>query len=176
MRLPLEYSSNVYKIKFLTGEDIPDALTLCQENTAYYELIKTSPSEETLRNAMSHVPEGADPEDKFFAGYYQEDQLVALMDLVVRYPLPSNACINWFMVKKDLQKTGIGSRIIEELLFFLMESGIEVVRLDAIEEDPETMRFWTSNGFFPSLMETRTDDNGNHVTELERQIIFRKQL
>ena len=80
------------------------------------------------------------------------------------------------MVKKDLQKTGIGSRIIEELLFFLMESGIEVVRLDAIEEDPETMRFWASNGFFPSLKETRTDANGNHVTELERQILFRKQL
>ena len=53
---------------------------------------------------------------------------------------------------------------------------LEGKRLDAIEEDPETMRFWTSNGFFPSLMETRTDDNGNHVTELERQIIFRKQL
>ena len=37
MRLPLEYSSNVYKIKFLTGEDIPDALALCQENTAYFK-------------------------------------------------------------------------------------------------------------------------------------------
>lgn len=176
MRLPLEYSSNIYQIKSISEEDIPDALSLYQENTPYCELTKTTPTEEILRDHLTSVPEGAASEDKFFVGYYQENQLIALLDLTVRYPLSSCAVINWFMVKKDLQKTGIGSRIVQELLFFLMESGIEYVRLDAIEEDQKAMHFWNTNGFFPTMRETRADAVQNHITEMERQIIFHRQL
>lgn len=175
MRLPLEYSSDVYKIRFLSEKDIPEAFELCRENADYYELRKTIPSEENLRFVWKDIPQDADQEAKFFVGYYLDGELVAVLDMLVPYPLPSLACINWFMVKKGLQKIGIGSRIIEELLFFLMENGIEYVRLDTIEEDTNAMQFWRSNGFYPTMKETRMDAASNHITELERQLIFRRQ-
>lgn len=176
MRLPLEYSSNIYEIKLITEEDFPEALALCRENRSYYELTKTAPTQEALQKLFTDLPQGASQEDKFFAGYYQDGELIALIDLITRHPLSSAACINWFMVKKDRQKAGVGSRIIEELLFFLMQSGIEYVRLNALEEDADTMRFWISNGFSPTLKETAAGPASCHITEMERQLFFPRPM
>ena len=99
MHLPLEYSSDVYKIRFLSEKDIPEAFELCRENVDYYELRKTIPSEENLRFVWKDIPQDAD----------------------------------------------------------------------------QKAQFWRSNDFYPTMRETRMDAASNHITELERQLIFRRQ-
>lgn len=41
--------------------------------------------------------------DKYYVGFYHKDKLVAVMDLIVKYPNDETAFIGFFMMAKKLQ-------------------------------------------------------------------------
>lgn len=97
-------------------------------------------------------------DDKFFVGFYEAEQLVALLDLIVGYPDAETAYIGWFMMRAELQGKGIGSSIVAEILSFLEKEHFCCVELGYIKGNEQAEHFWRKNGFSATGTEVRTEN------------------
>lgn len=83
-------------------------------------------------------------------GFYDEGRLVAVLDLITSYPDAKSAFIGWFMVDGELQKQGIGSRIIADVRAALKGWGFTNIELGCVKENVEAISFWEGMGFKPT--------------------------
>ena len=86
-------------------------------------------------------------EDKWFVGFYDGDCLIAVMDLILNYPAADTAFIGLFMTAHDRQGCGLGSRILRDCMARLSAAGYHRLRLAVDEGNPQSLAFWTKNGF-----------------------------
>ncbi|MBS6196578.1 MAG: GNAT family N-acetyltransferase [Clostridiales bacterium] len=152
-----ENLSGCYRVRKITENDIPEVLALCKGNPTYYLHMKMEPSPENLKEAITIVPPNKTMEDKFFVGFYKEEYLVAILDLITGYPVKETAFIGWFMMKKEFQHQGLASEIVRELLKHLKETGFRYVRLGYVKGNRESESFWKRNGFLPTGEESTND-------------------
>lgn len=75
----------------LSQEDIPALLALCSGNPQYYRYHPPLPTAEGIREDLSALPPGKGPEDKYYFGFFRQDRLCAVMDLILGYPQPQTA-------------------------------------------------------------------------------------
>ena len=90
---------------------------------------------------------GKSLEDKFYIGFWKDNVLTALMDLIWAYPERDTAFIGLFMVHASFQAQGIGSAIFDEAWEFLIKSGFTRIRLAVDQGNPQSEGFWSKNGF-----------------------------
>ena len=69
---------------------------------------------------LTSIPEGVLPENKFYLGIYDVDNLVAIADVVLNFPTSKTAWLGLIMVDYDVVGQGIGGKIIEKLKQALM--------------------------------------------------------
>lgn len=146
----------------LTGDDVPDIYRLCLGNPQYYRYCPPAPSCEGIREDLTALPPGVDASCKYFMGFRQGDHLVAVLDLILGYPVPSTAYIGLFMMDAARQGLGIGSQIIAGLLDQLRREGFARVRLAYMQGNRQSEAFWCKNGFLPTG-EIRRTDHGTAV-------------
>lgn len=68
------------------------------------------------------------------------------------------AYIGWFMVNKDMQGKGVGSILIDKIMWMLKGIGFKNVMLGCIKDNAEAYGFWTEKGFEKIGKETDTGD------------------
>ena len=73
--------------------------------------------------------------------------LIAVMDLILNYPAADTAFIGLFMTAHDRQGCGLGSRILRDCMARLSAAGYHRLRLAVDEGNPQSLAFWTKNGF-----------------------------
>ena len=141
--------SDHYQVRQLTQEDIPAVLRLMQGNTLYFQYCggDAGPSEASIRRDMSIVPTGKTLEDKYYVGFFQDETLAAIMDLIDGYPEDDIAFVGFFMMNASLQGTGEGTRIISRLCSQLKKQGSRAVRLGTDKGNPQSTHFWRKNEF-----------------------------
>lgn len=122
---------------------------------------------------MQALPPRTTYDDKFYIGFYEKEQLAAVMDLILHYPNGSTAFIGFFMMERAMQGRGLGSGIIGEALAFLKRAGFHAVRLGYMKGNEQSRSFWIKNGFTPTGLETYNGQGT--VVILERQLSDRKQ-
>ena len=151
----------------ITENDLPALLEFCQENTDYYTYIKCIPTMESLREQLTILPPGATPEQKQFGGLWEGDTLIAIADLILNWPKDGVVYIGWFMVKKALQRKGIGGRLEEELTGWVKTTNLyHTVRLGCVEDNRAGLAFWQRCGF--TLTGERVDTGAYTVLLLEK--------
>lgn len=150
--------SSHYVVKRFTEEDVASIYTLCKGNPNYYVYLKTIPTVANIQSVFNELPPNKTMEDKFFVGFYHDNQLIAVMDLIMGYPDLNTAFIGWFMMNKDIQRTGIGTEIITETLCYLKEESFRYARLGYIKGNKESQQFWLKNKFLPNGIESETED------------------
>jgi len=139
--------STSHQVRMITPEDIADVYTLCKSNRKYYEYTNAAPTVESLTEIISRVPEGAESQGKYFVGFYQQDRLVAVLDLITGYPEKDDAFIGWFMVDGQLQRRGIGSQIFADVRAAMIGQGYDHLSLFCEKENTEAIAFWHAQGF-----------------------------
>ena len=139
--------SSKYKVRKLLDEDIDDIYNLCKENKIFYKYCPPFITKETIKEDMIALPPNKTLEDKYYIGFYDNNSLVAIMDLILSYPNNETAFIGLFMVDILSQHKGIGSSIITEALSYLKECNYKYVRLGYIEGNNQSENFWKKNGF-----------------------------
>ena len=87
----------------MDDSDADSILELCKGNTQYYLYCQAKPSREQILNDLHITPPGIDSSDKYYIGFYQENTLVAVMDLIDGYPAPGIAFIGFFMMRKVMK-------------------------------------------------------------------------
>ena len=139
--------SSLYKIRRLDDSDADAVLELCLGNPQFYDYCEEEPTKEQVLFDLKETPAGKAAEDKYFIGFYQNEALVAVMDLIDGYPNSSTAYIGFFMMNKSLQGQGLGSEIITEIAERLKALGFSVIRLAINKGNPQSAHFWEKNGF-----------------------------
>ena len=144
-----------YAARELTEADIPALLALCEGNPTYYRHCPPAVSAESLREDMRALPPGKGMEDKRYLGIFDGERLIAVMDLILRFPDERTAFIGFFMVDASQQGRGVGSRIVCETLEHLAPA-FSGVRLGYVQGNEQSRRFWEKNGFTPTGVTTST--------------------
>jgi Uncharacterized conserved protein len=147
MRIDISRFSCRYHVRCLHYSDIPVVCSLCKGNPQYYQYCPPFVTEQSILDDIKALPPGKDYHDKYYIGYFDGDKLIAVMDFIMAYPNEQTAFIGFFMVKKDVQRRGVGSGIIEELCRYLKSISIKEIRLGWVSGNPQAAGFWRKNGF-----------------------------
>lgn len=139
--------SHQYEVKKILDRDIPEVLNLCAGNPLYYKHCPPSVSIEQIRADLMALPPNKTYEDKHYVGFYSNKELIAVMDLICRYPNDETVFIGFFMTNKKIQGSGIGTNIITECLQSLKLMGYKRVRLGYVKDNPQPKKFWEKNNF-----------------------------
>ncbi|MFW5630132.1 MAG: GNAT family N-acetyltransferase [Acetivibrio ethanolgignens] len=146
-KIEIRKFSKVYDVRKLNINDVEMIYTFCKSNTQYYEYCGKDISTELIERDIKITPPGIPMEQKYYIGFFENNLLVAIMDLIDGYPDDNTAFIGFFMMNSQLQGTGIGSKIISEVLNYLKGKGFEMCRLGIDKDNPQSNHFWRKNGF-----------------------------
>lgn len=146
-----------YKVKRLTDSDIGLIYDLCLSNQQYYEYCAKQPSTELIKSDITMTPPGKSLSDKYYVGFFDNEKLIAVLDLIDGYPEDDIAYIGFFMIAKKLQGQGVGSLMVTEICDCLKSIGFTKVRLGIDKDNPQSNHFWKKNGFVV-LKEVVKDD------------------
>ena len=164
----IQILSTDFSVRSITEADISDVYHLCKNNRRYYRYLGSKPSRKELTDVISEVPEGTDPENKHFVGFYEGDSLIALLDLITGYPEENDAFIGWFIVDADRHRQGIGSSVFADIRAALKAQGFDHLALACFRENVEARQFWEDQGFV--ITRPGKNQNGRDVDVMERDI------
>lgn len=136
-----------YTAKPLTAADIPAMLSLCAGNENYYKYINSYSTAENLKETLEIFPEGKSLADKIFVGLWNENELVAMIDLIENYPSDKTAYIGWFIIDVKYQHRGIGYGIFLSLEKILRTNGFSQMGLAYADGNKQSEKFWEKCGF-----------------------------
>ena len=142
----LDFSSK-YAVRPLTAADVDGILTLCAGNEQFYRYHPPLAPRESILEDMTALPPGKRAEDKHYLGFFDWKTLIAVLDLIERYPQGDTAYIGFFMTKKERQGCGLGTALISELLDELRREKFCRIRLAVDRGNPQSRAFWEKNGF-----------------------------
>ena len=157
-----------FDVRRLTEADIEDVYHLARGNRRYYRSIGLHPTRAQLTEVITRAPDGAGPNSKHCVGFFDGDDLVAVLDLICGYPSQTCAFIGWFMVAADLQGQGIGSQIFADVRAAMQAQGYTAFRVVAPARNESAVHFWKAQGFTEA---GSPDETGDYPTiALERAI------
>lgn len=160
--------SENYKVRLLTASDAESIYELELGNPLYFEFCPPAASLQGVLDDMKALPPRTTYDDKYYLGYFDGDQLVAVMDLIFDYPNDTTAFIGFFMMRKENQGKKIGSKIISECFQAIRRQGYSSIRLGFMKGNRQSEAFWRKNGFTPTGIEI---ENGQGtVVYMEKRV------
>ena len=156
-----------YDVRRLDDMYADSIAEICKENTQYYQYVEEEPTREQVLQDLHITPPGIVPSDKYYIGFFQDETLIAVMDLIDGFPEADIAYIGFFMMNKEVQGQGIGSQIIRDTEKYLKTAGKTAVRLAIEKENPQSTHFWSKNGF---AVIKEVDRNGRPVLVAEKKL------
>lgn len=149
--------SKEYQVRLIEESDVEKVYDLCKQNPQYYQYCPPFVTMDSIRADMAALPPKKTMEDKYYMGFFRQDVLVAVMDLILKYPNEKTAFIGFFMVNVKFQGKGIGTAIIEEAEKYLKSIGFDYIRLGFAKGNPQSENFWTKNGFERTGVEAQNE-------------------
>lgn len=147
--MEVQLLSKIYRVSKLEERDVPTIFQLCKGNPQYYHYCPPAVSMDSIKEDMHALPKDKKLEDKYFLGFWKDDELVAVMDLVLKYPDEKTAWIGLFMMNAKMQGKGIGSKIIEEVCIYLQKK-FSFIKLAYVKGNKQSENFWIKNKFNPT--------------------------
>ncbi len=135
-----------YQVDSMTNH-LEELTALYQENPQYFAAIGQEVPTENLWEDLVAVPAGKSSTDKCFLGFWDGEKLVAVLEMVIDYPDENIAYVGLFMMSASRQRTGEGSRIMEEVFDWLRRDGYTWVELAYAYGNEQSENFWRKNGF-----------------------------
>lgn len=113
---------------------------------------------DSIKCDMVALPEGKTREDKYYLGFYSDNQLIAVMDLIDGYPDAGTAFIGFFMMEQRWQGKNIGTEIITDACQYLKDLGFSMAALGYAKGNAQSEAFWLKNHFVKSGVEKQTEN------------------
>ena len=139
--------SRSYTVRRLDKADVDVIFELMSKNTIFYKYHPPFVTKESIIEDMKALPPQKSYEDKCYIGFFEDNTLIANMDLILAYPTGEIAFIGFFMTDVQYQNKGIGSKIIREVCAHLKSLGYKKVRLGVDKGNPQSYAFWLKNQF-----------------------------
>ena len=125
-------------------------------------------TEDSVRADMAALPPHKTVEDKYYLGFFKNETLVAVMDLILGFPNEKTVFIGFFMMNRQFQGRGTGTELIGGVYEYLKEYGFSFVRLCFAKGNPQSEHFWIKNGFERTGVEAQNE--GYVAVVLEKEL------
>ena len=139
--------STQYIVRNLLPVDAEKIYEVLKENTIFYKYHPPMVTVESILEDMEALPPNKGYDDKHYVGFFCNDVLIAVMDLIEHYPQEGTALLGFFAMNSTLQGQGIGTAIISESIAYLVQLGFRKVRLGIDKGNPQSKAFWLKNSF-----------------------------
>ena len=139
--------SSIYQVRRLDENNVSLIYSLCSKNKLYYTYYPPFVTLNSIKEDLKALPEGKQLKDKYFLGFFLEEKLIAIFDLIMFYPDYETAFIGLFMCDINMQNKGIGTALINGICSYLKEIKIKHLRLAWVKDNPQASHFWFKNGF-----------------------------
>ena len=136
----------------LTSNDLDEMLKLCLSNQDYYEYCPPMVSKNSLIQDMKALPSNKTMNDKYYVGFFEDQQLIAILDYIVNYPDDRCDWIGFLMVNKEDHRKKIGTKIVE----MIKNQTNKTIKLGIVQDNKIAIKFWESLGF-------KHIDTSNHI-------------
>ncbi len=167
--MKIENLSGTYLVRPLTESDVEAIYNLSKGNPLFFEYCPPFVTRQSILEDMKALPPNVTNGDKHYVGFFAEERLVALLDLITHYPNPATAFIGLFMVAREEQGRGVGTAIVTDCATELRALGYNRIRLGFAKGNPQSEAFWQKNGFHRTGEEYR--QVGYTVVVMERELV-----
>ncbi len=140
--------SKKYEVRALSPNDVDIVYDMSCKNEIYYKYHPPFVTKESIAEDMKALPPDKSYDDKYYVGFFEDDSLVANMDLILGYPTAEIAFIGLFMTNIRYQNRGVGSDILRDVCNCLKLSDFKKVRIGVDKGNPQSNSFWKKNGFY----------------------------
>lgn len=148
--------SEQFKVRRIQEQDVSVVYQLCKGNPLFYDYCPPMVTIEGIREDMIVLPPGKTKEDKYYIGFWDDEKLIAVMDLILKYPNAETVFIGLFMMDKEEQGKGLGSKIITDL-FSCLKGEFAYARLAYVRGNKQSEHFWKKNGFLSTGVITKQE-------------------
>jgi uncharacterized protein len=107
------------------------------------------PGPADAQSTLMFVPEGKSPDDKAVFGVWAGDELVGILDLLLRYPDDETLYLGLLLIDRDRQGQGIGAAACQALERDLLPRWpwVRRLRLGVVRTNDQVLGFWRRLGF-----------------------------
>ena len=119
-------------------------------NPDYFKYCPPKPSIKTIEEDMNSLPPNMTMKNKYYLGFYDSDELIGIIDLIIGYPNKEAAFIGLFMLDAKFQNKHIGKNLITDITNFFSQNGFKELRLGYALGNNKAKAFWEANGFCPT--------------------------
>lgn len=143
------------QLRPFSADQEADLQSLLESDPGYTERVTGYPPgpSDALSLTVSR-PEGVEADQKVVLGAWRPsrtgaDELVAVVDLIRGYPDPSYAFVGLLLVRWELQGTGVGRKVWQQVEELVADwQGVERFRLAVVETNARmALGFWQAMGF-----------------------------
>ena len=156
-QLNLSKFSTTYQVSYLKESNIQEIYDLLTNNTTFFKHYPCPCNHQTILNDLSKLPPHTTMNDKYYVGYYKDNKLIAILDLITNYPNNTYCFIGLFMIDLKLQGKGIGTNIINDLSTYLKQVGYSYIKLAIATTNTQANAFWKSLNFIPTGIELKDE-------------------
>ena len=139
--------SERFRVRKLDLKDVDIVYDMSSENGIFYKYHPPFVTKESILEDMEALPPNKNYDDKYYIGFFENDSLVAIMDLILGYPTEETAFIGLFMTNVHYQKKGVCSNIVADVCDYLKKLNYKKIRIGVDKENPQSNAFWLKNGF-----------------------------
>ena len=105
----IQLLSSKYTVRYLTFDDVDIIYNLSAKNKLFYKYHPPFVSRKSILEDMDALPPGKEAKDKFYIGFFDKENLAAVMDLILDYPKEKVAFLGLFMKEQEYQGKGVGT-------------------------------------------------------------------
>ena len=145
--MDIELLSKKYVARRLDINDVDAVYDMSCKNKIFYKYHPPFVTKQSIVEDMEALPPNKSYDDKYYIGFFENNTLVANMDLILGYPTEEIAFIGLLMTNVLYQNKGVGSQIIRDVCTYLKLLGYKKVRIGVDKENPQSNSFWNKNGF-----------------------------
>ena len=166
--MDIQHLSSQYSVRALLPTDAEMVYEVLKNNTIFYEYHPPMVTVKSILEDMEALPPNKGYEDKHYIGFFRNDILVAVMDLIDHYPQQGTALLGFFAMNSNLQGQGVGTAIISDNVTYLAQVGFQKVRLGIDKGNPQSKAFWLKNGF--TFIGEEYESDGSTILVMEKKL------
>lgn len=145
--MDIRFLSKRFDVRRLDINDVDIIYDMSCKNDIFYKYHPPFVTKESIIEDMEALPPHKSYDDKYYIGFFENNSLVANMDLILGYPSDEIAFIGLLMTNIYYQNKGVGSNIVRDVCNYLKQLGYKKVRIGVDKENPQSNSFWLKNGF-----------------------------
>lgn len=153
-----------YIIRELSEKDEAALQDLCERCYEFTLLTEGQmPGENAGYDILNDLPPGKELKDKKVLGVYDNELLVAVVELVMDYKVPGEWIIGLLMIDPCRRGNNLGSIIHDYIKEFVALNGGSLLRLGVIEENGQGLNFWEKLGYREVERKEQTFGKKDHI-------------